>query len=72
MTARRLRWAAWPVIAVLAAAVPAAGTAAAATTPTATVTVNARAGLATMPDTGRAPVGGDQLLEHYRQHEHHR
>ena len=52
MTARRLRWAAWPVIAVLAAAIPAAGTAGAATTPTATVTVNARAGLATMPDTG--------------------
>ncbi|MGV9364711.1 cellulose binding domain-containing protein [Amycolatopsis sp. NPDC003731] len=52
MTARRLRWAAWPVIAVLAAAVPAAGTAGAATTPAATVTVNARAGLATMPDTG--------------------
>ncbi|MDQ7803583.1 cellulose binding domain-containing protein [Amycolatopsis sp. A133] len=52
MTARRLRWAAWPVIAVLAAAVPAAGTAGAADTPAATVTVNARAGLATMPDTG--------------------
>ncbi len=52
MTARRLRWAAWPVIAVVAAAIPAAGTAGAATTPTATVTVNARAGLATMPDTG--------------------
>ncbi|MDS0132235.1 cellulose binding domain-containing protein [Amycolatopsis sp. CM201R] len=40
------------MIAVLAAAVPAAGTAGAATTPAATVTVNARAGLATMPDTG--------------------
>ncbi|WP_242546183.1 cellulose binding domain-containing protein [Amycolatopsis sp. MtRt-6] len=53
MTARRLRWAAWPVIAVLAAAVPGTGaTAGAAATPTATVTVNARAGLATMPDTG--------------------
>jgi hypothetical protein len=48
MTARRLRWAAWPVAAVLAAAVPAA---AAATPPEATVTVNARAGLATVPDT---------------------
>ncbi|MGW3962451.1 cellulose binding domain-containing protein [Amycolatopsis sp. NPDC005003] len=52
MTARRLRWAAWPVLAVLAAVIPAAGTAGAATAPTATVTVNARAGLATMPDTG--------------------
>ncbi|WP_410673829.1 cellulose binding domain-containing protein [Amycolatopsis sp. cmx-4-68] len=51
MTARRLRWTAWPVIAVLAAVVPAAGTAGAATTPGATVTVNARAGLATVPDT---------------------
>ncbi|WP_284743788.1 cellulose binding domain-containing protein [Amycolatopsis sp. RTGN1] len=48
MTARRLRWAAWPVAAVLVAAVPAA---AAATPPEATVTVNARAGLATVPDT---------------------
>jgi cellulose binding protein with CBM2 domain/fibronectin type III domain protein len=52
MTARRLRWAAWPVIAVLAAAVPAAGTAGAAAAAEATVTVNARAGLATVPDTG--------------------
>ncbi|MEV6643645.1 cellulose binding domain-containing protein [Amycolatopsis sp. NPDC051371] len=48
MTARRLRWAAWPVAAVLLAAVPAA---AAATPPEATVTVNAKAGLATVPDT---------------------
>lgn len=48
MTARRLRWAAWPVAAVLAAAVPAA---AAATPPEVTVTVNAKAGLATVPDT---------------------
>ncbi len=48
MTARRLRWAAWPVAAVLVAAVPAA---AAATPPEATVTVNALAGLATVPDT---------------------
>lgn len=48
MTARRLRWAAWPVAAVLAAAVPAA---AAATPAVATVTVNAKAGLATVPDT---------------------
>ena len=51
MTVRRLRWAAWPVIAVLAAAVPAAGTAGAEPPPGATVTVNARAGLATVPDT---------------------
>ncbi|WP_439382879.1 cellulose binding domain-containing protein [Amycolatopsis lexingtonensis] len=49
MTARRLRWAAWPVIAVLAAAVPAAE---AAEPPGATVTVDVRAGLATVPDTG--------------------
>jgi hypothetical protein len=48
MTARRLRWAALPVAAVLLAAVPAA---AAATPPEATVTVNARAGLATVSDT---------------------
>jgi hypothetical protein len=48
MTARRLRWVAWPLAAVLAAAMPAA---AAATPPEATVTVNARAGLATVPDT---------------------
>ncbi|VVJ16246.1 Cellulase precursor [Amycolatopsis camponoti] len=48
MTARRLRWAAWPVAALLVAAVPAA---AAATPPEATVTVNAKAGLATVPDT---------------------
>ncbi|WP_166639549.1 cellulose binding domain-containing protein [Amycolatopsis sp. SID8362] len=49
MTARRLRWAAWPVLAVLAAAVPAAE---AAEPPGATVTVDVRAGLATVPDTG--------------------
>ncbi|MEV4149253.1 cellulose binding domain-containing protein [Amycolatopsis sp. NPDC049691] len=48
MTARRLRWAAWPVAAVLAAAVPAA---AAATPAGTTVTVNAKAGLATVPGT---------------------
>ncbi|WP_372664500.1 cellulose binding domain-containing protein [Amycolatopsis kentuckyensis] len=48
MTARRLRWAAWPVAAVLVAAVPAA---AAATPAETTVTVNAKAGLATVPDT---------------------
>jgi hypothetical protein len=48
MTARRLRWAAWPVAAVLVAAVPAA---AAAAPSEATVTINARAGLATVPDT---------------------
>ncbi|MFJ7216095.1 cellulose binding domain-containing protein [Amycolatopsis sp. NPDC098790] len=48
MTARRLRWAAWPVAAVLVAAVPAA---AAATPAGTTVTVNAKAGLATVPDT---------------------
>ena len=41
MTARRLRWAAWPVLAVLVAALPAAGTAGAETPPGATVTVNA-------------------------------
>ncbi|MEV6832345.1 cellulose binding domain-containing protein [Amycolatopsis sp. NPDC051102] len=73
MTVRRLRWAAWPVIAVLAAAVPAAGTAAAAATPTATVTVNARAGLATVPDTGiginhavwDSQLGTDQVADLY-------
>ncbi|MGK3204463.1 cellulose binding domain-containing protein [Amycolatopsis sp. MEPSY49] len=48
MTARRLRWAAWPVAAVFVAAVPAA---AAATPAETTVTVNAKAGLATVPDT---------------------
>ncbi|MGW4526848.1 cellulose binding domain-containing protein [Amycolatopsis sp. NPDC004378] len=47
MTARRLRWAAWPVAAVLVAAVPAA----AAAPPETTVTVNVKAGLATVPDT---------------------
>ena len=44
MTARRLRWAAWPVAAVLVAAVPAA---AAATPAGTTVTVNVKGGLAT-------------------------
>ncbi|HEY3465494.1 MAG TPA: alpha-L-arabinofuranosidase, partial [Amycolatopsis sp.] len=47
MTARRSRWAVWPALAVLAATLPAA----AAATPEATVTVDARAGLATVPDT---------------------
>ncbi|SFW70440.1 cellulose binding domain-containing protein [Amycolatopsis australiensis] len=52
MTVRRLRWAAWPVAAVLALAVPAPGAVAAGAPPEATVTVNARAGLAAVPDTG--------------------
>ncbi|MGW5718420.1 cellulose binding domain-containing protein [Amycolatopsis sp. NPDC003865] len=48
MTVRRPHWAAWPLAAVLVAAVPAA---AAATPAATTVTINVKAGLATVPDT---------------------
>src|SRR6266536_2511915 len=51
MTSRRLRWGAGLAVAVLAAALPAAATAGAAAPPDATVTVNVKAGLATVPDT---------------------